>query len=208
MKILNQNNTTQASSILAKVNQAIGVKKTESVEAKTSETEEDVLELVDVAKSEKTLPLGEPTSTPPQENNGADTLLLEKKVDSSTNNNSSSIEGVQAPSDATFHDIELNLKSQKTALSKEKSEDKKMKQTIDISEHSAEQTTELFRKLKNTAQSKKESEALKFRSGTTVEELISELVKPLLSPWLDKNLPNIVKECVEKEVKKLLPKED
>lgn len=77
-----------------------------------------------------------------------------------------------------------------------------------VSENTAEATSALINQLKQTAKSKQESEAMKFRSGTTVEDVVIELLKPHLSQWLDQNLPGIVKNAVEKEVKKLIPNEE
>ncbi|MDX1924546.1 MAG: DUF2497 domain-containing protein [Rickettsiaceae bacterium] len=87
------------------------------------------------------------------------------------------------------------------------SQEKNMSEKI-VSEDAAEATAALFHQLKTAAKSKADSESLKFRSGTTVEEVVAELVRPHLSEWLDKNLPAIVKSCVEKEVKKLIPTEE
>ncbi|MBY0355182.1 MAG: DUF2497 domain-containing protein [Rickettsiales bacterium] len=42
-----------------------------------------------------------------------------------------------------------------------------------------------------------------FRSGTTVEDLVVEALKPMLKDWLDANLPSMVKQLVEKEIRKL-----
>lgn len=39
--------------------------------------------------------------------------------------------------------------------------------------------------------------------GVTVEQLMVELLTPMLREWLDKNLPEIVERVVEQEVKKL-----
>lgn len=44
---------------------------------------------------------------------------------------------------------------------------------------------------------------LGFRSGTTVEDLVVEAMKPMLKEWLDTNLPELVERLVEKEIKKL-----
>lgn len=41
------------------------------------------------------------------------------------------------------------------------------------------------------------------RSGTTVEDLVMEALKPMLKSWLDANLPTIVEKLVEREVRKL-----
>lgn len=42
-----------------------------------------------------------------------------------------------------------------------------------------------------------------FRSGTTVEDLVIEALKPMLKDWLDANLPDLVRQLVEKEIRKL-----
>ncbi len=44
---------------------------------------------------------------------------------------------------------------------------------------------------------------LGFRSGTTIEDLVLESLKPMLKEWLDTNLTGIVERLVEKEVRKL-----
>ena len=40
-------------------------------------------------------------------------------------------------------------------------------------------------------------------AGVTVEQLLVDLLTPMLREWLDKNLPEIVERVVEQEVKKL-----
>ena len=42
-----------------------------------------------------------------------------------------------------------------------------------------------------------------FRSGDTLEDLVVEMLKPMMKDWLDQNLPHLVREVVEKEVRKL-----
>jgi cell pole-organizing protein PopZ len=46
------------------------------------------------------------------------------------------------------------------------------------------------------------------KEGKTVEELVIEVMKPQISEWLDHNLPRIVKNVVEKEIKKLMSHEN
>ena len=41
------------------------------------------------------------------------------------------------------------------------------------------------------------------RSGRTVEELVSELIRPMLKTWLDDNLPTIVERPVRAEIERL-----
>ena len=40
-------------------------------------------------------------------------------------------------------------------------------------------------------------------SGITVDQLVIDLLTPMLRDWLDQNLPAIVERVVEQEVKKL-----
>jgi cell pole-organizing protein PopZ len=50
-------------------------------------------------------------------------------------------------------------------------------------------------------------DSLEFRSGTTLENLVIETMRPFLADWLEKNLPTIVKQLVEKEIKHLIPRD-
>lgn len=42
-----------------------------------------------------------------------------------------------------------------------------------------------------------------FRSGTSVEDMVAEMIRPMLKDWLDVNLPIIVERIVEREVTRL-----
>lgn len=42
-----------------------------------------------------------------------------------------------------------------------------------------------------------------FRSGTTVEDLVMEALKPMIKEWLDGNLPSMVRSLVEREIRRL-----
>lgn len=76
-----------------------------------------------------------------------------------------------------------------------------------ISDEAASASSEALKFLVKTV-SRPISDGLAFRSGNTVEDLVIELIKPYLSKWLDSNLPNIVKHLVEKEIQKLIPKDE
>ncbi len=43
-----------------------------------------------------------------------------------------------------------------------------------------------------------------FRSGTSLEDLVLETLKPVLKEWLDANLPSMVERIVEREIRKLV----
>lgn len=42
----------------------------------------------------------------------------------------------------------------------------------------------------------------------TIEELVAVMIKPLLKEWLNTNLPILVKNLVEKEIKRLIPDDE
>jgi cell pole-organizing protein PopZ len=75
---------------------------------------------------------------------------------------------------------------------------------------STESVVESYSALKNLINTvtKPTSDGLTTRNGTTVEDLVVESMRPYLKEWLDKNLPSIVKNLVEKEIRKLVPTED
>lgn len=41
-------------------------------------------------------------------------------------------------------------------------------------------------------------------TALTLEQLVAEMMRPLLKEWLDKNLPTLVTQLVEKELKRLV----
>lgn len=46
------------------------------------------------------------------------------------------------------------------------------------------------------------------RTGTSLEDLVIEAMKPFLAEWLNENLPIIVKKIVAKEIKRIIPKDE
>lgn len=44
--------------------------------------------------------------------------------------------------------------------------------------------------------------------GVTLEEIVRELMRPLLKEWLDKNLPEIVERVVKKEIARVMDRLD
>lgn len=49
----------------------------------------------------------------------------------------------------------------------------------------------------------RQSDGLAFRSGLPVEDLVIEAMRPMLKEWLDKNLPDLVTELVQREIRKI-----
>ncbi len=72
-----------------------------------------------------------------------------------------------------------------------------------VSEGTAAVTSAIFDEVKQAADSAEASDGLALRSGTSVEDLMIEAMRPMLKAWLDKNLPAVVERVVQKEVKKL-----
>ncbi|AFB25935.1 MULTISPECIES: DUF2497 domain-containing protein [spotted fever group] len=71
-----------------------------------------------------------------------------------------------------------------------------------ISTKSAEEVGDIFKNFTNTIKDKKLDNNIS--SKNALEELVVEMLKPELKAWLDQNLPVLVKELVEIEIKKLV----
>lgn len=112
----------------------------------------------------------------------------------------------QKDNDQAIHISDKGLEQKQQEDTSKKEESKEEKNDSLVSDVSAKASKEALKNLIKATT--KPSTGLKFRSGTTVEELVVEIIKPELSSWLNENLPNIVKNVVEKEVRKLIPRED
>lgn len=80
-----------------------------------------------------------------------------------------------------------------------------------LSEQARGEITEAFSSLAQSVSSAGPADPSGLRvtsSGKTVEEHVVELLRPLLSEWLDKNLPTLVERLVEKEIAKLSRRAD
>ena len=86
-------------------------------------------------------------------------------------------------------------------------EDDSKKTSRLISEQTATASTKALESLLQSVP-KTQVDGPSFRTGVTLEDLVIEAMKPELSTWLDKNLPSLVTNLVEKEIKKLLPSPD
>lgn len=73
-----------------------------------------------------------------------------------------------------------------------------------ISEQSAELSTKALQELINNVPKTGPG----FRSGLMLEDLVIEALRPYLKEWLDSNLPDLVQRLVEKEISRILPKND
>ena len=75
-----------------------------------------------------------------------------------------------------------------------------------ISEAAAAASVDAISRLAEAAQPKPlEPSGLTFsESGRTVEDLVVEMIRPMLRDWLDRNLPTLVERIVQKEIRKLV----
>lgn len=71
-----------------------------------------------------------------------------------------------------------------------------------ISTKSAEKVNDILKNFTSTIKDKNLDNNVS--SKNALEELVIEMLKPKLKTWLDKNLPSLVKELVESEIKKLV----
>lgn len=183
--------SSTAGEILQKVNKAIS-------RSEKPEDEEEVLELTEMVSQDEILST---ENLPPIEE-----LKEEVKV-KVKNEVEKQLENKTSPKKVKTTPKKESPKKEKNTNTVKNTKGKNMNKKL-VSSDTAEATSAMFTKLKKSAQNKKASSSLKFDSGLTMEELTAELLKPYLSEWLDKNLPTIVKEAVEKEVEKLLPSDD
>ncbi len=72
----------------------------------------------------------------------------------------------------------------------------------------AQQTQHSLRQLMQAAHPTKHQTVESMPNGTTITELVTELLRPQLSNWLNKNLPQLVQSVVEKEIRKLIQHDD
>ncbi|MBL3285207.1 DUF2497 domain-containing protein [Rickettsiales endosymbiont of Paramecium tredecaurelia] len=63
-------------------------------------------------------------------------------------------------------------------------------------------TSEMIKDFKNKILQRKDLQAV--GQGRTLEELILELVQPYVTSWLDRHFPILVKEVLERELKRLI----
>ncbi|XVN41608.1 MAG: DUF2497 domain-containing protein [Rickettsia endosymbiont of Argas persicus] len=71
-----------------------------------------------------------------------------------------------------------------------------------ISAKPAEEVSDILKNFTDTVKDKNLDSNIS--SKNPLEEVVMEMLKPELKVWLDKNLPSLVKELVESEIKKLV----
>ncbi|MDG1286412.1 MAG: DUF2497 domain-containing protein [Rickettsiales bacterium] len=175
-----------------------------------ADADSDEIEMI-LAEEEAPVPEPEPVVEPEieeEEDDDSDILeLTEILEDEPEMDNTLAVEEDTAEEDDIFGDLDAMLEDS-TDLPEEAPAVETFEPMEDdgtlISEGPAAATAAIFDEVKQQAAAASEhSDGLAMRSGTSVEDLMIEAMRPMLKAWLDENLPAVVERVVQKEVKKL-----
>jgi len=72
-----------------------------------------------------------------------------------------------------------------------------------VSASPAAASTAAFAEMTSRVRERRNSDVALGNGGLTIEDMIREMLKPLLREWLDANLPNTVERLVHEEIKRL-----
>ncbi|MDG7057115.1 MAG: DUF2497 domain-containing protein [Wolbachia endosymbiont of Penenirmus auritus] len=128
-----------------------------------------------------------------------------KEEDNEKNNNGQGKEMVfdNTKFNIHSHNLEEEVHLQHNAQTSNKKVDNDSSQTQNndhlILKENIEEIKELLERMQSELQHKQQK-----RASLTVEELVTSLLKPQLSEWLNKYLHTLVKEVVEKELKDII----
>jgi cell pole-organizing protein PopZ len=128
------------------------------------------------AQRTRTAPARQPSSIPPQAPTPAPATQTAAEDD-------------RAGPHLETEDVEMIKKSTAQAMQHEVEEDI-------VADTTAAATTKAFQSLSQTVR-------VSGGEGRTLEDIVTELLRPLVKDWLDANLPGIVEEKVEEEVQRL-----
>ena len=194
--------------ILASIRGIISDDMIDNAEKKKPE-EEDVLELVDEVAD--TAPAEQEIKSDNKEaestkDSAEESAIQEALVDQEVKN---AAQGKGAEIEAKDEVVESDPVPTKSVTDVEQSIDTSLESKAErvISPITASKAAGAIKDLIHKTQ-KPHSDGLSFRSGVTVEDLIVEAMKPYLVNWMDINLPGIVKNLVEKEIRKLVPRDE
>lgn len=217
--------------ILRSIRGVISGNEEEASASSNSEDEDDVLELVDMVDDQKDVAVAEETNTADSIESASEVSSQEDKsvldnIDDVLNqteeesveelledNVESAIEEEVAPTDSDV--LSASVAEEEVTQFAEVSVEDQVENSnheVDldgnlISDKVADVATDTLKNLKNSLP-KPIINSPVTRGGTTLEELAIEAMKPFLADWLNKNLPVIVKQLVEKEIRKLVPNDD
>jgi cell pole-organizing protein PopZ len=72
-----------------------------------------------------------------------------------------------------------------------------------VSARPAAASSAAFAEMTNSLRDRRNSEVFLGNGAITLEEIVRELLKPMLREWLDDNLPPLVERLVQEEIKRL-----
>ncbi len=160
----------------------------------------DVLELTDIAETEE--PAEEPEAIAGE---GAEPAPL---PEAATQNGASALDPDTVTAAAPEPDVPDSI-LEAVDRPESKEEPKDVLSDIDslLSSEAAKASAKALKSIPSAPESAPaptpSSPGMSFRSGTTVEDLAMEALRPMLKEWLDSNLPAIVEQLVEREIKKI-----
>jgi cell pole-organizing protein PopZ len=169
---------------------------------------EDVKTMMEKEDDEEILELSESSLVNVAEENRVPEIIQQTNPNS-TDSNYVGVDDIIKQADQAANSLNSTNNSHSVKDRQENLENAHIENSLSstISVKAAMETTASLKSLIKTVE-RKNQDGLSFRNGLLVEDLIKELIKPQISSWLDSNLPGIVKSVVEKEVRKLIPKED
>ena len=133
-----------------------------------------------------------PTSTP---NNSPVVAEEKQKSDVVPTNTPTDIKSEMQPSVAT----EDNQKPAEPAIT----ENAKL-----LGDKVVTESSSYIKQLVSATNVKSSSDGTLLNPNVRLEDIVRDAIKPYLVDWLEKNLPNIVKEIVTKEIKRIIPKDE
>lgn len=182
-----------------------------SAQQGAQQAEEEVLELTEIVAETPETPMAEsaPRATvgPAPQPATDDNKDILADIDSAVDVNSPQPEQPVQPTAAA--PVQQPVQQEAVQVIEDKTPPQAEDQAPDaalIAENAAKATEGALKTLLQSVP-KPKIESPEFRSGNTVEDLVLEALKPMLSEWLNKNLPVLVEQLVQKEIRKLVPRE-
>ena len=173
---------------------------TEEPVAETAPAEEDVLELTDVVEETPEEVTAEET---PEEVTAEETFV--EGIGEDVLDNIDAALGEEAP--APPEEAPAPTEEEPAAAEETPAPAPTDSGSLVSGESAGQAAAEMKKLIDNIPPTSASVESVPLRSGNTVEDLVVESIRPMLSDWLNKNLPTIVKEAVEKEIRKLVPRD-
>jgi cell pole-organizing protein PopZ len=189
---------------------------TEKKETKAAE-QEDVLELTDIVEETNQAQIEDPQNKTDllDTNNNIEQNKVTQQEETEEEEISASTPEIKQEENlaqsANEPEVSTSIQSEEikttTTPTIENDDLSNKRQSSLISEETANKASGAMKDLINKS-AKQHSDGLGFRSGITVEDIVIETMKPYLTKWLDENLPGIVKHLVQKEIQKLVPRDE